>query len=129
MTTDAIDDIPTTVNELKQSVIAIVQKLDDVYTGRFSALEQKLDMQEQQLALLVQAYAEMATLIQTMMQVSIPDIDPKLFQTAMRENGREMLEVLRNGALQGSAENGKFYPDMAFQDNQPNDSNNTDTDS
>ncbi len=113
---------PKEVN-IKEWVLQVFQRIEALSDARLKRIEEQSKISERQLAALTQGYGEMAAMIQSIMAVSLKDVDAKAFQEAYEANMKTMVEVIGDGLRQARASQPKFYPGHP---QPPDDSSDTD---
>lgn len=97
----------------RQWVLGVVERVDKVYQAQIRELEKQKEVMEQQLAMLVQGYAELAAMSQTILKTHLPNVDEEEFQRVYKENAKQMIQVFVDGLQQAQTQKPRFHPGAA----------------
>lgn len=114
MGTETMEDaIDRKVQEAKEWMATLLEKVDSINAERFRILEQANQQFEQQLALLVQGFGSMSVMLNTILQVKLEDVDPELFKQVYQQQATQMVKSFQDGLHQARSDQQKFHPGAA----------------
>lgn len=105
-----MDDLNDTT---KSWILSLLQELQTLNENTQHSLEERLQIAEQQLALLVSAYTELAANLQSTISTLLADGGSEkreLFYQALKESRTTMIETLRNAAVSAERAAPTFTP-------------------
>jgi len=96
--------------DLEKRVVTLLESYDATVQQRFTQLEAQLETLERLIALLTQSYAEVATMVESLVS-SIVNSSPQQredFYTALKQSRSNMIDILRQHGQPSSTNEDKF---------------------